>query len=44
MFEGIAFMVRGNMFVGVSKGSLMARVGPANYDRALAMGGVRENG
>ena len=35
MFGGIAFMVRGNMFVGIVGRSLMARVGPASYEAAL---------
>jgi len=42
MFGGIAFMLRGHMFVGISKQSLMARVGPQNHDRAMAKAGVRE--
>lgn len=42
MFGGIAFMLRGHMFVGISEGSLMARVGPQNYERTLAMDGARE--
>jgi TfoX/Sxy family transcriptional regulator of competence genes len=42
MFGGIAFMLRGHMFVGISERSLMARVGPQNYERALARAGVRE--
>src|SRR5215831_2169520 len=42
MFGGIAFMLRGHMFVGISKQSLMARVGPENHDRAMAKAGVRE--
>ena len=42
MFGGIAFMLRGHMFVGISDRSLMARVGPQNYERALAMDGARE--
>jgi TfoX/Sxy family transcriptional regulator of competence genes len=41
MFGGLAFMLRGNMFVGILQGSLMARVGPANYERALASPGAR---
>ena len=36
------FMLRGNMFVGILGNSLMARVGPMNYERALASPGVRE--
>lgn len=42
MFGGIAFMLRGHMFVGISDRSLMARVGPDNYEDALARDGVRE--
>jgi TfoX N-terminal domain len=42
MFGGVAFMLRGHMFVGVSDRSLMARVGPDNYERALAMVGARK--
>ena len=42
MFGGIAFMLHGHMLVGISDGSLMARVGPQNYKRALSMDGARE--
>jgi TfoX/Sxy family transcriptional regulator of competence genes len=42
MFGGLAFMLQGNMFVGVLEQSLMARVGPADYERALGSPGVRE--
>jgi TfoX/Sxy family transcriptional regulator of competence genes len=42
MFGGLAFMLRGNMFVGVLERSLMARVGPRNYERALASRGARQ--
>ena len=42
MFGGLAFMLRGNMFVGIVGDSLMARVGPQNYERALAFPGARE--
>jgi TfoX/Sxy family transcriptional regulator of competence genes len=42
MFGGLAFMLRGNMFVGILERSLMARVGPANYERALASPGARQ--
>ena len=42
MFGGIAFMLRGHMFVGISGRSLMARVGPQNHERAMAKTGVRE--
>ncbi len=36
MFGGLAFMVRGHMCVGISGTKLMARVGPAAYEEALA--------
>jgi len=37
MFGGIAFMVRGNMSVGVSNtGQLMVRVGKESHDEAMA--------
>lgn len=42
MFGGLAFMVRGHMFVGILGGSLMARVGPLEYANALAKPHVRE--
>jgi TfoX/Sxy family transcriptional regulator of competence genes len=42
MFGGIAFMLRGHMFVGVTDSRLMARVGPDNYEIALAKPGARE--
>ena len=42
MFGGIAFMLRGHMFIGISKQSLMARVGPENHERSMAKVGVRE--
>lgn len=42
MFGGIAFMLRGHMFVGVIERSLMARVGPDNYESALTRPGARE--
>jgi len=41
MFGGLAFMLRGNMFVGILERSLMARVGPENYERALTSPGAR---
>ena len=41
MFGGIAFMVRGNMCCGVVKSDLMVRVGPQQYETALAMPGAR---
>jgi TfoX/Sxy family transcriptional regulator of competence genes len=42
MFGGIAFMVGGNMAVGVSSDDLMVRVGKETYDEALTRPGVRE--
>jgi hypothetical protein len=44
MFGGIAFMIAGNMALGVSKNSLMLRVGPDNYESALDEPGVDEFG
>ena len=42
MFGGIAFMLHGHMFVGVVDSTLMARVGPEQYDAALSRPYVRE--
>ncbi len=42
MFGGVAFLRHGLMFVGVSDSALMARVGPAAYEAALAQEFVRE--
>ena len=42
MFGGIAFLLRGHMFVGITGESLMARVGPEEYKGALARKHVRE--
>ena len=36
MFGGLAFMLYGNMSVGVEKDRLMVRVGPDRYEDALA--------
>jgi TfoX/Sxy family transcriptional regulator of competence genes len=41
MFGGIAFLLRGNMAVGVSGDDLMVRVGPDNSEAALARPGTR---
>ena len=41
MFGGIAFMVGGNMAVGVIRDDLMVRVGPDAHDEALAQPHVR---
>ncbi|MEX1028148.1 MAG: TfoX/Sxy family protein [Candidatus Paceibacterota bacterium] len=35
MFGGLGFFLNGNMCVGVWKESLVARVGPKQYDQAL---------
>ncbi|MDE2867668.1 MAG: TfoX/Sxy family protein [Chloroflexota bacterium] len=35
MFGGVAFMLHGNMAVGISGDELMVRVGPEAYDEAL---------
>ena len=42
MFGGLAFMLHGNMFIGVVGGTLMARVGPAQHAEALRRPHVRE--
>ena len=41
MFGGIAFMINGNMAVGVSGDELMVRVGKEGHDDALARPGAR---
>ena len=35
MFGGVAWMLDGNMFVGVSKNELMVRVGPEAHEDAI---------
>lgn len=40
MFGGVAFMLSGNMAVGVSKDDLMVRIDPDDHDEALAKPGV----
>lgn len=42
MFGGIAFMLSGNMAVGVSKSDLMVRVDPMNHEHELAQPGARQ--
>lgn len=42
MFGGLAFLVDGKMFVGISGPKLMARVGAERYQDALALPHVRE--
>lgn len=40
MFGGLAYLIDGNMAVGISGDSLMVRVGAENYATALAEPGV----
>jgi hypothetical protein len=40
MFGGIAFLLSGNMAVGVTRDDLMVRIDPDDYDEAVAMTGV----
>jgi len=42
MFGGIAFLLHGNMCVGIVRSDLMVRVGPAAYEAALARPHARE--
>lgn len=42
MFGGLAFMLAGNMCCGVLGETLMARIGPAQHDNALARPHTRE--
>jgi TfoX N-terminal domain len=42
MFGGLAFMLSGNMCCGVVGETLMARVGPVQYEAALARPHTRE--
>ena len=42
MFGGIAFMVEGNMCVGVAGDELMVRVGPDQYEHSLAQPHARK--
>ena len=42
MFGGLAFLVDGKMFVGISGAKLMARVGTERYEDALSLPHVRE--
>lgn len=41
VFGGVAFMLRGNMAVGVSNDELMVRVGKEHHDEAISQSGVR---
>lgn len=42
MFGGLCFLLHGNMTLGVLGEELMARVGPDNWDAALAEAEARE--
>ena len=42
MFGGIGFLLNGNMLVGVWKDSLIARVGPDEYEDAVLEPHVKE--
>jgi len=42
MFGGLCFMVSGHMCCGIVKETLMARVGPDNYEQCLAKKHARE--
>jgi TfoX/Sxy family transcriptional regulator of competence genes len=42
MFGGIAFMLNGNMVVGIAGQDLMVRVGAERYAELLALPGARE--
>ena len=42
MFGGVAFMLSGNMAVGISKDELMVRTGPDRYEEMIALSGVRD--
>ncbi|MBL8511067.1 MAG: TfoX/Sxy family protein [Betaproteobacteria bacterium] len=42
MFGGIAFMSQGHMAVGITKDTLMVRIGPVAYANALQQPHVRE--
>ena len=41
MFGGLAFLLRGNMCVGVIGDDMIVRLDPAEYDRALKRAGAR---
>jgi TfoX/Sxy family transcriptional regulator of competence genes len=41
MFGGIAFMLNGNMFCGITRDDLMVRVGPDRFEEALKRPGAR---
>jgi len=41
MFGGIAFMLNGNMFCGITRDDLMVRLGPDRFEEALASPAAR---
>ncbi|HVE86165.1 MAG TPA: TfoX/Sxy family protein [Myxococcales bacterium] len=41
MFGGLAFLLDGKMFIGVSRDELLVRVGPERYEEALDRAHVR---
>jgi TfoX/Sxy family transcriptional regulator of competence genes len=41
MFGGLAFLLRGRMFCGITNDALMARIGAERYEKALAKPHVR---
>ena len=41
MFGGIAFMLNGNMFCGITRDDLMVRIGPDRFEQALASPAAR---
>jgi TfoX/Sxy family transcriptional regulator of competence genes len=41
MFGGIAFMLNGNMFCGITRDDLMVRIGADGFDEVLASRGAR---
>ncbi len=42
MFGGLCFMTHGHMFLGIVRGTLMARVGPERHAEALRQPHARE--
>ena len=42
MFGGVAFLIQGNMALGVTGDELMVRVGPDAYEECLALPNARE--
>jgi hypothetical protein len=42
MFGGVAFLLNGNMFVGINQDNLMVRVGPEAYEALISEPHARE--